>query len=189
MSTRNSILTQLHASHQGIEKTRMLAKENVFWPGINKDIELLCKKCSLCQEMLPQQPKEPMKMHEKPLRPWVKVGTADLFEVEGKNYLIISDYFSRFPIVKQLHSTASEAVIKATKKFFSLFGSPKEIMSDNGPQFLNQYNLFCEKWGIKHTTSSPRHPQSNGFIERQIRYLKPIVRKCLKENGDLNAAL
>ena len=77
--------------------------------------------------------------------------------------------------MKQLHSTTSEAVIKATKEIFSLFGSPKEIMCDNKPQFFNQYNLFCEKWGIKHT-SSPQHPQFNGFIERQIRHIKPIVK-------------
>ena len=66
---QGTLLTQLHASHQGVEKTKMVAKKSVYWPGINKDIQLLCKKCSLCQEMLPQQPKEPMKMHEKPLQP------------------------------------------------------------------------------------------------------------------------
>ena len=40
-----------------------------------------------------------------------------------------------------------------------------------------------------HNTSSPRHAQSNGFIERQIRYLKPIIKKCLKSGGDIELAL
>lgn len=181
---RPDILKQLHSGHQGIEKTRRLARESVYWPRINKDIELLCKSCELCQELQPQQPREPMHMHEKPGMPWVKVGT-DLFEINGKNYLIIADYFSRFPVVKELHSTTAAAIIAVTKETFGLLGVPREIVSDNGPQFLSRYDQFCSDWGILHTTSSPRYPQSNGFIERQIRYIKPVIKKC----SDIDMAL
>ena len=38
-SLRADILAQLHQSHQGIEKTQLLAREGVYWPNINKDIE------------------------------------------------------------------------------------------------------------------------------------------------------
>ena len=62
-------------------------------------------------------------------------------------------------------------------------------MSDNGPQYQGIYNQFCAEWGIQHTTTSPRYSQSNGFIERQIRYLKPIIKKCLKSDGNINLAL
>ena len=70
-----------------------------------------------------------------------------------------------------------------------MLGVPLEIVSDNGPQFLSKYNAFCNEYGIKHTTSSPRYPQSNGFIERQIRYVKPVVQKCIASGNDLEAAL
>ena len=46
---RNDILEQLHASHQGIEKTRKLARESVFWSQINQDIEKMIQKCTVCQ--------------------------------------------------------------------------------------------------------------------------------------------
>ena len=39
------------------------------------------------------------------------------------------------------------------------------------------------------TTSSPRYPQANGFIESQIRYIKPIIKKCLATGGDVDLAL
>lgn len=185
---RADILTQLHYGHQGIEKTRHLARETVYWPRINKDVETLCKSCDLCQEMQPKQAKEPLHMHEKPSEPWIKLGT-DLFQINERNYLIIADYFSRYPVIKELSSTTAASVIKATKETISLFGCPREIVSDNGPQYLNEYDQFCSEWGITHTTSSPRHPQSNGFIERQIRYLKPIIRKCIKTGSDLNLAM
>ena len=40
---RSDIHAQLHERHQGIEKTRRLACESVFWPRINKDIENIYK--------------------------------------------------------------------------------------------------------------------------------------------------
>ena len=94
-------------------------------------------------------------MHEKPNMPWVKVGT-DLFETEGKTFLIISDYFSRYPAVTELQRTTAADIVKATKQIFGMLAKPQEIVSDNGPQYLTKYNEFCNSWGIQHTTSSPR---------------------------------
>ena len=36
---RGTILSQLHKGHQGVEKTRMLAGESVYWTRINDDID------------------------------------------------------------------------------------------------------------------------------------------------------
>ncbi|CAB4028475.1 Hypothetical predicted protein [Paramuricea clavata] len=47
---RRKILDKLHEVYQGIEKTKQRARQSVFWPRINKDIEDLVSKCSHCQE-------------------------------------------------------------------------------------------------------------------------------------------
>ena len=70
-----------------------------------------------------------------------------------------------------------------------MFGKPQTIVSDNGPQFLSTYDNFCKEWGIDHVTSSSRHSQGNGFIERQIKYIKPVIKKGLKSGGDIDIAL
>ena len=62
-------------------------------------------------------------------------------------------------------------------------------MSDNGPQFQCEYNEFCKQLNICHTTSSPWYPKSNGFIERQFQYIKPIIKKCIALSGDLHLAM
>lgn len=185
---QDDILSQLHSGHQGIEKTRALSRESVYWPGLYKNIENLCNNCELCQEALPRQTREPLINHERPNMPWIKLGT-DLFEIRGEHFIIISDYYSRFPIVRKLSSGTSEDVIEVVKETFSLFGVPQEIISDNGPCYLSKFDKFCHMWGVKHTRSSPRFPKSNGFIERQIGYLKPILRKCIKGGEDIHMAL
>ena len=101
-SLRADILAQLHQSHQGIEKTQLLAREGVYWPNINKDIEHMTRTCTLCQELANCNKKEPLIPHDAPMAPWKKLGT-DLFEVDGEHFVLICDYFSKYSIVTPLH--------------------------------------------------------------------------------------
>ena len=98
--------------------------------------------------------------------------------------------FKRSRSLHKLPSTKSGTVAKTTSSIFSLFGPPREIVSDNGPQYAGQpYQDMCEKWGILHTTSSPRYPQSNGMAERMVRTVKTLIKKCKKTNQDLHLAM
>ena len=52
-------------------------------------------------------------------------------------------------------------------------------MSDNGPPFNGkEFSSFLTDLGIRHTTSSPNYPQSNGFVERQIQTVKRLMEKA-----------
>ena len=48
---QKDILMKLHQAHLDIEKTKLRARETVFWPGINQDIERAVKLCTTCQEL------------------------------------------------------------------------------------------------------------------------------------------
>lgn len=45
-SLRQDIKDQLHQGHMGIERTRRLARETVYWPGIDRELEELVKTCA-----------------------------------------------------------------------------------------------------------------------------------------------
>ena len=52
-------------------------------------------------------------------------------------------------------------------EMFSVEGTPNDIMSDNCSPFNGKdFSSFLTGLGIRHTTSSPNYPQTNGFIER-----------------------
>ena len=184
------ILKQLHTAHLGKEKTRLLAKETVYWPTMYKDIDLTVDACTVCQEYQRSQLAEPLMQHEIPQCPWSVVGT-DLFEHNGKQFLLIADYYSKFPIVKPLENPASSSqVVSKMKDAFSEFGIPDKVMSDNGPHYSSQlFCAFAQEWGFVHTTSSPRRPQGNGFIERQVQTVKQLLKKSIRSGSDFKLAL
>ena len=62
----------------GIEKTKLLAHESVYWSSINADIENYINHCAVCLEFQQTQPKEKIIHHNIPPRPQEVIG-ADVF--------------------------------------------------------------------------------------------------------------
>ena len=178
-SLQKKILLILHEGHQGIDKTRRRARDSVFWPGIDREIEDMIKRCHQCLSLLPANCKETLQQPPLPTRPWDKLG-LDLCSLHGKEYLIITDYFSFFTEVRDLRkNTKAPIVIKELKEVFSRFGSPVEVVSDGGPQFsCKAFQDFAKEWGFQHTLSSPTHAQSNGKAEAAVKNVKKLLKKC-----------
>ncbi len=115
------------------------------------------------------QPKEPLISTPLPDYPWQMAG-VDLLELNNKQYLLLVDYSSRYPEVRELKSTTSKVTIQHLKSLFCYHGIPEILRSDNGPQLLSQeFAKFASSYEFQHTTSSPRFPQSNGQVERFIK--------------------
>lgn len=91
-SQRKYILQKLHESHQGLTKCRQNAQNAVRWPGLSRDLTELTDSCRACREHRPSQKKQPTILQE---RPWRKLG-ADLCACQGKDYLVVADYYSRW---------------------------------------------------------------------------------------------
>lgn len=123
------------------------------------------------------QHSEPLIGTPTPRRAWLQLG-VDLFELAGRHYILIVDYYSRFPEVVSLTSTSSTAVIAAMKSVFAMFSIPTVVISDNGPQFSSRdFTSFATEYGFHHVTSSPRYPQENGEAERMVRTMKEMFAK------------
>ena len=90
---------------------------------------------------------------------------ADLFEMDGKVYLLVMDYFSRYMEVQTWSTTTSASIIQALKAIFFQHGIPAMAISDNGPEYnLEAFRFFSQEYNFNHVTSSPHYPQSNGLI-------------------------
>jgi transposase InsO family protein len=69
-------------------------------------------------------------------------------------------------------------VIDELRTAFAKFGLPETIVTDNGSGFTSQeFETFLKRNGIKHTTSAPYHPASNGLAERAVQIVKRGLKK------------
>jgi transposase InsO family protein len=42
----------------------------------------------------------------------------------------------------------------------------QRIQTDNGSEFASYFDASCQKNGLIHFFNYPKHPQSNGYLER-----------------------
>ncbi|KAK7105846.1 hypothetical protein V1264_017174 [Littorina saxatilis] len=186
---REKVLHLLHQAHTGIQGCMRRARELVYWPGMNADIEKLVSKCATCQTHQSNQQKEPMISHPIPERPWETLG-CDLFDFQEKSYLVVVDYYSDFFEVDRLENKTAEEVIYKTKAHLARHGIPDKIISDNGPPYSSdKYRDFAEAWEFEHITSSPYYPQSNGKAENAVKQAKTLIMKAVESKTDPYLAL
>lgn len=186
---RHEMLKRVHVGHLGLEKCKLRTRETMFWPNINSQLEDYISKCQACLNFKNENRRETMISHEIPNRPWSKLG-SDTFHFDGKLFLIVIDYYSKFFEVAELRSLKSEEIIQQLKIIFSKQGVPDILMTDNGPEYSSfEFRQFSEQWHFSHVTSSPRYPQSNGQSERTVQTVKNIMKKCRYESTDYRLAL
>ena len=140
------------------------ARDSVFWPGISNEIRETVEKCGICQASS-KAAKPVGNVSDVPPHAWHTLGT-DLFYWNKIDYLVIGDYFSKYLIVRRLPNSSSHMVIKELGLLFTELGRPFVLRSDNGPCYSSrEFHNFLSFYQVDHITSSPHHPQSNGFAE------------------------
>ena len=115
---------------------RERAKQSVWWPGLSRQLEELVKNCSECRKTTVQR-SETLIPSTLPELPWQRVA-IDHFELKGRVYLLIVDYFSLYIEVTHLDRTTAGDVILHTKAVFARHGIPEVVVSDNGPHFSSE---------------------------------------------------
>lgn len=188
LSMRSYILQLIHEGHLGMEKCKTMARRTLYWPNMSRDIETLVAKCSTCNSFRRQQAAEPLLPHPVPDRPWQKVG-VDIFSFKQKDYILVVDYYSKYPEISRLSDKTASTVIMHLKEIFARHGIPEQLFSDNMPFNSRKVHEFADEWRINLTTSSPRYAQSNGQAERAIQTVKNILRKADEAGTDPYVAL
>ena len=149
----------------------------MWWPKIDQNIEDIVKSCRECAAQRSLPPVAPLHSWPWANQPMKRLH-VDFADIEGWQVLVIVDVHSKWIDAVPLRRATAATTIGALQKFFSNFGLPKELVSDNGPQFTAQtFSDFCKLNGIKHSLIPPYHPASNGAAERSVQVIKQGMRK------------
>ena len=176
-SLQKDILSKIHEGHQGIQKCHLRANTSVWWPGISKHIKDLIEQCPTCvKEHIPR--KEPLMPTDLPDYPWQKIGT-DLFFMNGANYLVAVDYFSRYLETIKLKSTTSGNIIEGLKSFFPDTASQRLLLAttDRSIPHVSLPNLphFTIFDMLHPAPCFPRAMGKQNVLSKQLRdYLKML---------------
>jgi putative transposase len=99
---------------------------------------------------------------------------TDWFEFKGKQGIIYIDDASRFiPSHGEFDNANTENSLKVFRNGLK-YGIPKQVMSDHGCQFEEQFRKGLKEFKCKHIMARVKHPQSNGKAERAIQTIKKL---------------
>ena len=129
---RDELLEKLQEGHFGIIRTKLRARDSIYWPGINKDIEILVKTCITCQENGKRNNKDPVLAQEIPMFLWTML-ELDLFTMDDHTFLLIVNVTSRFPVVRILNTESCISVLNILKGIYCDSRLPTRVLSENGP--------------------------------------------------------
>uniref|UniRef100_A0A803R2M6 Integrase catalytic domain-containing protein n=2 Tax=Magnoliopsida TaxID=3398 RepID=A0A803R2M6_CANSA len=189
-----SILNHCHALPCGghFSGTRTAAKvlqSGFFWPTLFKDASTFVKACDRCQRT-----GNISRRNEMPLTGILEV---ELFDVWGIDFmgpfpssfsnlyiLLAVDYVSKWVEAAATPANDGKTVLRFLQKnIFTRFGTPRAIISDEGSHFCNkQFEALLSRYGVRHRTALPYHPQSNGQAEISNREIKMILEKTVQRS-------
>ncbi len=106
----------------------------------------------------------------RPSRPGdlVEMDTVSIFLEGIKRYLFTAiDVTTRFAFAYAYKSNSSANGKDFLKKFTSVAPfAISRVQTDNGSEFLKHFTQSCREHELVHFFNYPRHPQSNGHLER-----------------------
>ena len=193
---RKEIISVAHdnpmAGHLGVNKTCDRVTQHFYWPGVRKDVVEHCKTCDICQkvgkpnQVIPRYPLQPIPVMEEPFEKVIVDCVGPLPKTKnGNEYMLtIMCVSTRFPEAIPLRNIKAKNITKALIKFFTLFGLPKIIQSDQGTNFMSTvFKQVIKELGIEQIKSTAYHPETQGALERFHQTLKNMIR-CYCEQND-----
>jgi hypothetical protein len=187
------LLTRLHSDplsgHFGIENTFNRTKNRYYWPQMYSSIRKFIQHYNICQRRGKPRQQEPL--HPLPVsKPFDRVG-IDLLQLPitstGHKYVIVAtDYLTKWVEARALpDKTASCVAGFFYEEIICRHGAPKELLSDQGKEFLNQLiQQICDLFGTTRRVTTPYHPQTNGLTERFNRTLINALGKLIHQYQD-----
>lgn len=186
---QSMLLKELHATHQGIVKMKSNSRSYFWWPYMDQDIEKYVKMCDVCMSARPEPQKSKIISWPKTHKPYERIHADFLGPINGKMVLLIVDSYTKWPEAFIMKSMDTKSTVDKFRECFSRFGLSEVVVTDNAMQFCSsEFSDFLTKNGIKHETSPPFHPATNGFAENAVRSFKSGMMKALRDKSNVQVS-
>ena len=174
---RSQIAANLHAGHQRFDSMLWRARQRVFWPGLEGNLQHYRASCTSCETHAPSQPKETLIITPPPEYTFQST-VANMFQHEGHTYMVYADRltgwlkFAHFP-----YGATSLKIKIQLKPYFTRWDAPEQVSTDGGTNLASvDMAEFLKDWDVTARLSSVQYPQSNGRAEAAVKTAKRIIK-------------
>ena len=174
------------AGHQGQARTLALLQDRFWWPGMTAQSREAVKNCRRCE----QSSAPPDKAGMCPIiatYPFELVHVdvvgiekqPDAIKTDIAKVLVVSDHYTRYTQAFLIPNEQAKTIASVLwAGFFSIFGAPARLISDQGKNFESKLIAeLCELLGVEKVRTTAYHPQGNGQVERANQTLIKMLRK------------
>ena len=119
---RKALLASLNQAHPGVVRMKALARQHLWWPGLNSNSQEVDCKCDSCQQKTHDPTPALLHPWEYPERPWQRVRIDFADPINGYTWLIYVDAHSKYWEVIPLTSTNADSTCNALLDVCGHFG-------------------------------------------------------------------
>ena len=176
------------SGHLGETKTYKKLVTRFYWYQMKERIKDYISCCEICGRNKKSKQKNKAPHSSIPVSAAMDCISTDLFgplpeSKKGNKYiLLLTDLYTKWiELIPIPDATAETCATKIINEFIGRFGCPITIHSDQGRNYESElFQQMCKLLEIRKTRSSPRHPQSNGIVERLNQTMVMMIRAYLK---------
>lgn len=173
------LIEQTHeCSHRGIKENHDEILRRYYFPNLKRKIRLFVIMCDICNRNKYERKPYKIKLGETPIpKAPLDIVHTDIFIAQPNIFLSFVDKFSRFGSLIPIKSRAIPHVRKGLIKYFSLYGYPKLLVSDNEPAIKSiEVRGLLNELNIQQYFTPANHSETNGMVERFHSTLGEIFR-------------
>lgn len=173
IAKRHEIIETAHlCGHFQVKSTFDRIKEKYKWKNMEQQVELYVQQCKSCL----RNRKFTAVSH-----PALSLDVRGIFDRVGVDYvfglpeteegfkglIVFTEYLSKYVYVAPIKSKTANETFAMMWRYVTIFGPPKEWLTDRGTEFNNQViSHFNSAIGIVHRVTSAYNPRTNGQTER-----------------------
>ena len=192
MADRFHLVATTHsaAGHRSAAATHQRLKEKYWWPAMKHTCQRLIDSCPSCLSHSRAHP-QPTTLLQRAVLPVLArwgcdaIGPLETTEDSNRYILTAVDSTSKLAFTRPVSNIDAETTLNFYQDIFALFGTPQEIITDRGANFMaHSVTQFLSSLQIRHTPTTPYNPRSNGACERLNGTLGAALKRMIAERSN-----
>ena len=164
-------------------KMKSLSRSLFWWPTLDEGIESEVNLSDICKQLHSMPSTATVHTWKQALVPWERIH-LDFAENSKQMLLVVMDSYARWPEIIHMQTTTASKTSEVLRNLFATYRLPKEVVTDNGPQFTSgEFGTFLKLNAVTNIKTPADHPDSKGLADRLVQNFKKSSAKNRAADG------